>query len=87
MEVDIIKYFLFIKNERTLISILSNPDIQMNEYIIQEKLNSHYKEINKENFEIRIDNLLKEVMEEGRNRKDSNKLFQLIQNGNHLILE
>ena len=87
MEVDIIKFFLFTKSERSLISIISNPDIPISENLILGKLNSQYKDYNHENFETKIDLLLKDVLMDARDRKDSNKLFQLIQNGNNVVLD
>ena len=87
MEVDIIKYYLFTKNERTLISVISNPDLSIDKFDFERKLNSQYNDFNKENFETKIEMLLKDVIKEGRNRTNINRILQLIQNGNEDIFE
>ena len=87
MEIDIIKYFLFTKNERSLISIISNPDFTIDEEEMNQKLKSQYREFNKEYFEHKIEVILKDVLKEGRNRNGVNKLMQLIQNGNQVVFD
>ena len=87
MEIDIIKFYLFSKSERNLISILSNPDFSVNKEEFERKLELQYKKFNEEKFENRVEFILKNVLNEGRNNAFSNKLMKLIQNGNQFILD
>jgi len=84
MEVDIIKYYLFTRSERQLISIMSNPDFSVGNEEIKGKLEMQYQKFDKTNG---IDAMLADVVEEARNRSGFNKLIQLIQNGNSNILD
>ena len=87
MEIDIIKYFLFTQNERELISILSNPDLTVSNEFLTYKLKSHYKNFNHKVFENTIGPLLKNIIVQGRNRKKTTKLLQLVQNGYEAVLD
>lgn len=89
VEVDIIKYFLFSINERKLISIISNPDFStIEKEVIYSKLNEqHDKSKYIKDFDKYLDPILKEVLMEGRNNKEVNKLLRLVQNGNHTLYD
>ena len=89
MEIDIIKYYLFSSNERNLISVIANPNFYLkNSNLFNEKLNHEYSE-NKYNLEFdrRIENVLNQVVHEGRNKTTTNKLLELVQNGNQEIFD
>ncbi len=89
MEIDIIKFFLFSLNERKLISIIANPDFSTIEKdIILAKLNEqHDKDRFIKDFDRNIDPILKDVIEEARNKSGINKLLQLVKNGSHSLYE
>jgi hypothetical protein len=89
IEIDIIKYFLFSLNERKLISIIANPDFSTIEKdTILAKLNEqHDKDKFIKDFDRNIDPILKEVLEEARNKSKINKLLQLVKNGSHSLYE
>ena len=85
-EIEIIKYYLFTENERNLISVISNPDFSHNQEEMKIKLNNQYKKFKLENFEDKLDILLKNVIvEERRNGNNNNKLLKLIKNGNQTL--
>ena len=85
-EIEIIKYFLFTENERDLISVLSNPDFSHQYEQMNIKLNNQYRKLKIENFEDRIEILLKKVIIDGRrNGNNKNNLLKLIQNGNQIL--
>ena len=77
---------MFTENERNLISVISNPDFSHNQEEMKIKLNNQYKKFKLENFEDKLDILLKNVIvEERRNGNNNNKLLKLIQNGNQTL--
>ena len=85
-EIEIIKYFLFTENERDLISVLSNPDFSHQYEQMNIKLNNQYRKLKIENFEDRIEILLKKVIIDGRrNGNNKNNLLKLIQNGTQIL--
>lgn len=85
IEVDIIKHYLFSTNERKLLSILANPDYtKTEESIILKRIEDEYKP--KKYIPERLDDILKEVLDESRNKEGTIRLLQLIQLGNHNII-
>jgi hypothetical protein len=59
----------------------------VNKEEFERKLELQYKKFNEEKFENRVEFILKNVLNEGRNNAFSNKLMKLIQNGNQFILD
>jgi hypothetical protein len=85
IEIDIIKHYLFTLSERKLINIISNPDYTSNgEKLILTRIKNEYKH-KKYNPE-RLDEILKDVLDGSRNKDATNKLLQIIQQGNHKII-
>jgi hypothetical protein len=87
IEIEIIKFCLFSKNEIKLISILSNPDFTINSEEMEEKLKYQYKKFDKSLFEGKIEMVLRDVLKEGRNNNEVNKLLQIVQNGNQILFD
>ncbi len=84
LEIEIIKYYLFSKEERRLISIISNPDfINLDKNHIYKKINMEYEQ---DRFYLsHLDELLNKILKDGRNNSNNNKLLQLVQLGNHKL--
>jgi hypothetical protein len=87
MEIDIIKFFLFSHSERKLVSILSNPDFTVDKEEILEKLKHQYRPFDAEKFEFKAEMILKDVLKEGRDKTQVNKLLKMVQNGNQIIFD
>ncbi len=80
-EIEIIKFFLFSKEERKLVSILSNPDlIELDPKFFSRKIEAEYQE--NKIFNQNLDELFTKLLKEGRNNSSSNKLFELVREGN-----
>jgi len=84
LEIEIIKYYLFSKEERKLISIISNHDfIELDKNRIYKKIEVKYQ---KDKFYLNnIEDLLTKLLVNARDNKQSNKLLQLVQIGNHKL--
>ena len=89
MEIDIIKYYLFSKSERNLVSVIANPNFYLrNSSLFDDKLYHEYSASKYTvEFDRRIESVLNEVVHEGRNKKKVNKLIELIQIGNQDIFD
>ena len=86
IEIDIIKDYLFSKDEIKLISLISNPnfvDIDKDKNIT--KIDNEYHEDRFLNST--SENTLKNVLFQARNNTKSNKLLCLIQEGNRKLVE
>jgi len=82
IEVDIIKYLLFNKNERNVIKLLSNPELffgvkEKIKYNLDEKYNIDF--VNTEDIDIKM--CLKSVVEKSKIRGESKKMLKLIRTG------
>ena len=84
LEIEIIKYYLFTKEERKLVSILSNPDfLSLDREYIEKKIETGYQ---KDRFTLNnMDEIFTKILKDGRNNMLSNKLLQLVQLGNHKL--
>lgn len=81
IEIDIIKYYLFTRDERRLIGIISNPDFaEIEKDRINKRIDDEYKA---DRFAMsNMEETLKNVLNDARNKSKTNKLFQLVQLGN-----
>lgn len=84
LEIEIIKYYLFTKEERKLVGILSNPDfLSLDREYIEKKIETGYQ---KDRFTLNnMDEIFTKILKDGRNNMLSNKLLQLVQLGNHKL--
>jgi hypothetical protein len=87
MEIDIIKFYLFTKKQRKLISILSSPDFSVNQEEMYERIKHQYRRFDLENFENKVDLILRDSLNEARHDNNFNKLIQIVQNGNKIVLD
>jgi hypothetical protein len=84
LEIEIIKYYLFTKEERKLISIIANPDfIDLDRDHIHKKIELEYQE--DRFYTSNMDDIFTKVLKDGRNNSSSNKILQLVQTGNHKL--
>ena len=87
IEIDIIKYYIFSKEERNLISIIGNPDFcDVNQSHSLKKMIERTKS-NERIFKGNLEENLKKIVNLSRNNPSTNKLVQMIQKGSNVIFE
>ena len=86
IEIDIIKDYLFTKDEVRLISFISNPDFaDADQAQVVKMIESEYQEAKFK--KLYIENTLKNVLEKARNNSETNKLLYLVQKGNRKLID
>ena len=86
IEIDIIKNYLFNKDEVRLISFISNPDFaDADQAQVVKMIESEYQEAKFK--KLYIENTLKNVLEKARNNSETNKLLYLVQKGNRKLID
>ena len=87
IEIDIIKYYIFSKEERNLISIIGNPDFcDVNQSHSLKKIIERTQS-NERIFTGNLEENLKKVVNLSRNNPSTYKLVQMIQKGGNVIFE
>jgi len=87
IEIEIIKYYIFTKDERKIVSVISNPDLaNTDKDNIIRKINLEYSS-KYDKVVSKMEDNLKNVLQDARNKSSTNKLLQLVQMGNDKLID